>query len=321
MLLLLCALSALAAPIRVDLVPFGRVVRYAGDSPETFEAHTLERGRDGWQACKGADGEYMIGLMWDEPRDMAEVGLDFRDVFPGRDQIRVQYFFKNWPNLDVGGWAPIDDPFHGQWKTIPLQNAWLGERAVTLPFASLNTEPQRETWHGERYRRTYHIRLLFGTNAPPPVTALHAYGLQPAIEAEFELRLERGSTIRPPLEVSVVNGELLNARGEAVRSLRLDVTAWKAAGPVSSRGCSYAHPDGRHGARRGEPAERFFLSAAGGPEPRRHHYTLIESHGELHRRQPRRQRGAGAGHVRHRPCRARAGANVRARPPRDSGTA
>jgi hypothetical protein len=222
LLLLLCAISALAAPIRVDLVPFGRVVCYEGDSPETFEAHTLERGRDGWQAFKGADGEYMIGLMWDEPRDVAEVGLDFRDAFPGRDRIRVQYFFKNWPNLDVGGWAPIDDPFHGQWKTVPIQNAWLGDRAVTLPFASLNTEPQRETWHGERYRRTYHIRLLFGTNAPPPITALHAYGLQPAIEAEFELRLERGSTIRPPLEVSVVNGELLNARGEAVPALRLD---------------------------------------------------------------------------------------------------
>ena len=229
LLALLGALAAtsLSAQSRMDLMPFGRVVRFDGNSPETLAASTLERDPDGWRAWRSDSGDYALGLTWDEPRDIAEIGLAFHDAFPGRDRIRVQYFFKNWPNLDVGGWAPIDDPFHGQWKTVPLQNAWLGERAVTLPFASLNTEPQREMWHGERYRRTYHIRLLLGTNAPPPITALHAYGLQPAIEAEFELRLERGSAIRPPLEVSIVNGELLNARGEAVPSLRLDAPRGK----------------------------------------------------------------------------------------------
>jgi len=221
------AATSLSAQSRMDLMPFGRVVRFDGNSPETLEARTLERGPDGWRAWRTDFGEYALGLTWDEPRDIAEIGLEFHDAFSECDRIRVEYFHKNWPNLDVGGWAPIDDPFHGEWKTVPLQNAWLGERAVTLPFASLNTEPQREMWHGDRYRRTYHIRLLFGTNAPPPITALRAYGLQPSIEAEFELRLEPGSTFRPPLEVSIVNGELFNARGEAVPSLRLDAPLGK----------------------------------------------------------------------------------------------
>ena len=208
-------------------MPFGRVVRFEGNSPETFEARTLERGPDGWQAWKDDHGEYSLGLTWDEPRDVAEIHLEFRDAFPQSDRIRVEYFYKNWPNLDVGGWAPIDDPFHGQWQTIPLQNAWLGEQWVTLPFASLNTEPGREMWHGERYRRTYHIRLCWGTNAPPPISAICVHGLQPEVEGEFDLRVDRTSPIRPPLEVSVVNGALLNGLGETARSLRLEAGSGK----------------------------------------------------------------------------------------------
>ena len=212
----------LAAQTRIDLMPFGRVVRFEGNSPETLEARRLERGLDGWKAWKSDCGEYFLGLTWDEPRDIAEISLEFHDAFSESDRIRVEYFYKNWPNLEVGGWAAIDDPFHGQWQTIPLQNAWLGERSMTLPFASLNTEPQRGMWHGERYRRTYHLRLRFGTNAPPPVAAIRVHALQPEVEGEFNLCLDRGSPIRPPLDVSVVNGELLKGGGEATRSARLE---------------------------------------------------------------------------------------------------
>lgn len=220
-LLIIVATRAGAAPARIDLVPFGRVVLFAGNTPETLEASTLMRSPEGWTAGKDVEGKYLIGLTWDEPRDVAEIELEFQDAFPDRDRLQIQYFYKNWPNQDVGGWAPIDDPFHGQWKTIPLQNAWFGDRSVTLPFASMNTEPDREVWHGLRYRRTYHLRVLFGTNAPPPITAIHAYGLQPAVEREFELSLTPRSSIRAPLDVSIVNGELINPRGEMVHSLAL----------------------------------------------------------------------------------------------------
>ena len=138
-LLLALAATAWSAPPQIDLMQFGRVAHFEGNSPETFEARSLERGADGWQAWKDDHGEYCVGLTWDEPRDVAEIHLEFRDAFPQADRIRVEYFYKHWPNLDVGGWAPIDDPFHGQWQTIPLQNAWVGERSMTLPFASLNT--------------------------------------------------------------------------------------------------------------------------------------------------------------------------------------
>jgi hypothetical protein len=222
-LVLLGALAAasMSATQQIDLMPFGRVVQFEGNSPETLEARTLKRGADGWQAWKDERGEYNLGLTWDEPRDVAEICLEYHDAFAQGDRIRVEYFYKNWPNLEVGGWAPIDDPFHGQWQNIPLQNAWLGERGATLPFASLNTEPQREVWHGERYRRTYHIRLLWGTNAPPPITAIRVHGLQPEIEGEFELRIDRASSIHPPFEVSAVNGDLLDARGDAAQPVRL----------------------------------------------------------------------------------------------------
>ena len=312
------AATALAAQSRIDLMPFGRVVRFEGDSPETLEARTLARAPEGWRAYQDALGEYVLGLTWDEPRDIAEISLEFHDAFAEGDRIRVEYFYKNWPSLEVGGWAPIDDPFHGRWQTIPLQNAWLGERFVTLPFASLNTEPQREMWHGERYRRTYHLRLRFGTNAPPPISAIRVHALQPEVEGEFDLRLDRRSPIRPPIEVSVVNGELLNERGEVARSVRWEsasgrlrvrhfrvdvetptrtiVTVRSVADPLA--GFSFLPEEVRS---RGV----IQVPALG---------ATVSTHGN-------RAEGAGApraGHVAHRPGRARARADVRPCPQPDS---
>ncbi|MBP9900888.1 MAG: hypothetical protein KBH45_05465, partial [Verrucomicrobia bacterium] len=96
-LLIIVAAPAGAAPARIDLVPFGRVVRFAGNTPETLEASTLMRSPEGWTAGKDVEGKYLIGLTWDEPRDVAEIELEFRDTFPDRDRLQVQYFYKNWP--------------------------------------------------------------------------------------------------------------------------------------------------------------------------------------------------------------------------------
>jgi hypothetical protein len=210
-----------AASIRVDLVPFGRVVRYEGDSPETFEVHTVERGPDGWRAWKGENGNYMLGLEWDEPRDVAEVTLEFSAAFHNCDRIRVQYVKQHWPSLEVGGWAPIDDPFHGTWVTARPLNTWQGDRDARLSFGQLNEEPGRVGLHGLRFRRTYRLRILLGTDEPPPICAIHAYPVQPVTQSEFELRFDRGSLFRLPLRVEIVNGTLLDQNTNSRTALTL----------------------------------------------------------------------------------------------------
>lgn len=205
---------------RIDLATFARVVRYEGNSPETLQVRELQRGVDGWTAWKGEDGQYMIGVEWDEPRDLAEVNIEFRHAIADREQIRVQYWRHHWPDIGRGGWASLDDPFHGDWQTVKVADWWAGDRDVTFEFAPYKQEQPGDKAPDVRYRRTYRLRFLIGKEEPPPVRYIRAYSPAKHAETTFEVRIDEKSTIQAPVELSVVNGHLLEQPGgEPVESM------------------------------------------------------------------------------------------------------
>ncbi len=204
------AMALGAAPIeeRINLAEFARVVQYIGDTPETLEVHRLERGEDGWDAWKGADGQYMIGLEWDEPRDVAEANVEFRHAIANREKLEVEYFHEHWPENGRGGWALLDDPFHGRW-VAPNREWWAGDRDVTFAFGPFNQDRKDGEGPDMRFRRTYRLRFLLGNDELPPVRYIRAYGSSPVVEEAFEIRLAGDGPIKAPLSLSVVNGYLL----------------------------------------------------------------------------------------------------------------
>ncbi len=223
-LVMLTAITAGAVPVeeRINLVDFARVVQYTGDSPATLAVRELERGADGWSAWRGDDGQYMIAVEWDEPRDVAEVNIEFRHAIADRDQIRVQYWQHHWPSSAGGGWAPLDDPFHGKWVT-GKGDWWAGDRDVSLAFVPYREEQPGDNAPGMRYRRTCRLRFACGQNDLPPVRYLRAYGPSEPAEATFDIRLDPDSNFRPPLMVSVVNGYVLGGDGlTTTQTARLD---------------------------------------------------------------------------------------------------
>lgn len=193
---------------RIDLAEFGRVVKFVGDSPETLQVRSIDRGLDGWTAWKGPDGQAMIGLEFDEPRELAEVGIVFRHAIAQRHLIQVQYFQQHWPNEKTGGWAPVDDPFHGRWVTAKAR-WWAGDRDVHFAFLPYNQEQPGEHAPDYTYRRTYRLRFLLGDRELPPVRYVRAYGPRPYADSQFDLQFEFGSPIHLPLDLSVVNGYFL----------------------------------------------------------------------------------------------------------------
>lgn len=196
----------------INLSDFARVVKYTGDSPETLQVQALERGTNGWPVWEGEAGQSMIGVEWDEPRDIAQAEIEFRHAIADREQIRVQYFHKNWPNDDHGGWAPLDDPFHGRWVTAKTE-WWAGDRDVGFAMLPLNEERNDPEKPELRYRRSYRLRFVLGKREQdlPACRYLRIYGPGSAAEATLELRCEPGTSLRPPLDASVVNGYLLTA--------------------------------------------------------------------------------------------------------------
>jgi len=208
----------------INLADFGRVVQFTGDDARTLEVKQLDRGEDGWQAWQGEGGQWMIGLEWDEPRDVAQVEIEFRHAIADRDQIAVQYFKNHWPHSYQGGWAPLDDPFHGKWLTAKAE-WWAGDRDVGFAFAPYNEEQPGDEAPKMEFRRTYRLRFLLGKRdeALPAVRYLRVYGPTPPTEAAFELRFDPRARLKPPLDMAVLNGYLLNADDRTTtRSASLD---------------------------------------------------------------------------------------------------
>lgn len=195
----------------VNLADFARVVEFTGHSPETLQVHELEHASEGWAPWQGDDGQYMIGLEWDEPRDVCLVEIEFRHAISDRDKIQVQYFQNHWPNAETGGWAKLDDPFHGKWVTA-MADWWAGDRDVTFAFLPYNQEQPGEKAPDMIYRRTYRLRFLLGKRETelPPVRYFRVYGPRKTLSALFDIRLEARGRLRLPLDVSVVNGDIID---------------------------------------------------------------------------------------------------------------
>lgn len=227
-----------AAPSkRIDLADFGRVVRYSGRTPDTFEVRSIERDEEGWKAWRGEDNQYMIGLEWDEPRDIAEVNIEFGRAIAHRDAIHLQYFKGSWPSIGRGGWTQQDDPFHGEWVTAKIAEYGGGDRDAGFTFTPYHEERPAENAPAVRYRRTFRLRFLLGPDEGPPVRHIRAYGPSPAAEGTFDIRFDdqafsrdpRGSAfspaqrLKPPLKLSVVNGALFESDGRTpTRSASID---------------------------------------------------------------------------------------------------
>ncbi|HOB74349.1 MAG TPA: hypothetical protein PKG54_07475 [Phycisphaerae bacterium] len=248
--ILMILIGGAGADGRIDLAEFGRVVEYLGDSPETLEVRSLERGVDGWTAWRGPDGQFMIGLEFDEPRDLQEVGIEFRHAIADRHLVQVQYFRQHNlrqanPRSGPANRAPADDRFHGEWVTAKAE-WWAGDRDVNFKFvpysqelAAAGAQAKSSPAGGRRkgrqevlppeldvsYRRTYRIRFLLGDRELPPVRYIRAYGPRPAVEGRFDLQFEADAALRLPLEASVVNGFLLQGEGRVpVMEMTLDKT-------------------------------------------------------------------------------------------------
>lgn len=214
--ILLTALAILIAGAertdqRIDLAEFGRAVQYIGDTPETLQVKSLDRGWEGWETWRGPDGQAMIGLEFDEPRDLAEVGIVFRHAIAQRHLIQVQYFQQHWPHDKQGGWAPLDDPFHGRWVTAKAR-WWAGDREVCFAFLPYNQEQPGPGAPDYTYRRTYRLRFLLGDRELPPVRYFHAYGPRPYADGQFDLEFDPGSAVHLPLDLHVVNGFFLEGK-------------------------------------------------------------------------------------------------------------
>ena len=207
--------ASAAPPVsrRIDLAEFATAVRYEGDSPDRIRATALERGVDGWEVYALPDGTRAIGLEWNNPRDLAEVNIEFRHAIAHRERIRVQYWSATGKPAEAS--PEVEDAFHGRWVTARAE-WWAGDRDVS--FAFLRGEPDAPSAATDEplVIRTRRLRFLCGPDDLPPVRYLRAYGSGDPVEATFAVRFGSDAPGRSSLDVTVVNGVLPGRESSAL---------------------------------------------------------------------------------------------------------
>jgi hypothetical protein len=185
---------------RINLTDFGQVVQFSEPGNNIPKAAPLDRGTDGWEAYRAKDGQYMIGVEWDEPRDVAEANIEFRHAIANREKIKVQYYQYHKPDSGKSD--------EGNWTTAKVAEWWAGDRDISFTFTPLSEERPDQKGSDVTYRRTSRIRFVLGKDDLPPVRYIRVYGPNKSAEATFEVQIP-ADRLKPPFQVSVVNGNLI----------------------------------------------------------------------------------------------------------------
>lgn len=195
---------------RVNLVEFGRVVELPDEPAQpTSEADELSRGVEGWEAIRARNGVYTIGVEWDEPRELAEVNIEFRHAIANREKIRAEY----WKQEGQGETeSTADRRLEGRWVT-PKTEWWAGDRDVSFAFLPEDEDTANRGEPGTPTRRTTRLRFICGKDDLPPVRYLRAYGPERARTDTFNFQLDPSAGLAPPVSVEIVNGFILAADG------------------------------------------------------------------------------------------------------------
>mgnify|MGYP005850908861 CR=1 FL=1 len=160
-----------------------------------------------------------IELEWEEPRDIRRVVLEFAAPPPDPATVRIEYWRRNWPQVDPEsldgtrrGWIGQDDPFHGQWVTPRGVCATEGNTLVfdfdpldTLELPDVRDLEQRPGYLA-RYRRALKLRVTVadasGVSETPGVSV---YSDAREIPFDIHVRLVDATSDRP-YTVTAYNG-------------------------------------------------------------------------------------------------------------------
>jgi hypothetical protein len=125
---------------------------------------------------------------WRNPREVQEVRLRSRDLLPAGEGVRIEWWYRIWPDNGTGGWMRLDDPFNGEWVTAQTQVQAKGDecRITFRPLGTNEVSGIKRTGFVER--QTYKVRIT--TPVPGVIEELRIYS--DATLKQATLRFEFG---------------------------------------------------------------------------------------------------------------------------------
>jgi hypothetical protein len=159
------------------------------------------------------------GLLWEDPREVHQVVVEFEGVAPMADRVRLEYWGSRWPEQrlpkdrqpgggDVG-WMELGNWYQGGWRTADAEATTDGS-TITFRFRPVNAKefPKLKDYAAP-FRYTLKIRVV-SDDSLPKIKAMRAFTDSAQEERKVRLTWATRPAVAP--EITVFNGSLSSCK-------------------------------------------------------------------------------------------------------------
>ena len=159
------------------------------------------------------------GLLWEDPREVHQVVVQFEGAAPAADRLHLEYWGSRWPQQrlpkdrqpgggDVG-WMELGNWYQGGWRVADAETSTDGSM-VTFRFRPINAkEFPKLTDYSATFRYTLKIRIA-SEDRLPNIKTINAF--TDSNDEERTVRLSWASPPAVPPTITLFNGSLTSCK-------------------------------------------------------------------------------------------------------------
>ncbi|MCX6905276.1 MAG: hypothetical protein NTW03_17720, partial [Verrucomicrobia bacterium] len=213
-----------------DAAPFA--VLPSGNSGDLTPVPAMEREKSAPAPAEGAAAAGRLardhGLVWEDPREIHQVVVHFKDSAPAAGTARLEYWGSWWPERHLPkdrqpgggdmGWMELGNWWKSNWRVADAEASVVGKTMV-FTFRPVN---RKEFPKLKDYPASYRYTLKLRVNSDAPLPAVER--MEAFTDSTLEARAVRLSWERPPsdqLSFEVFNGRLEAVEKSGPREVRL----------------------------------------------------------------------------------------------------
>ena len=155
------------------------------------------------------------GLLWEDPREIHQVIVEFAGPAPATDQVRLEYWGSRWPEQHLPkdrepgggdvGWMELGNWYNGGWRGADTEATVDGGKII-FSFRPVEAkEFPKLKGYSAKFRYTFKLRVA-GNSVSPPIRSVQAFTDSVLEPRSFVLALKQSP--KSDLSVTAFNGKV-----------------------------------------------------------------------------------------------------------------
>src|SRR6516164_2431527 len=170
------------------------------------------------------------GLLWEDPREIHKVIVQFKGSAPPADSVHLEYWGSHWPEQHLPkdrqpgggdvGWIELGNWYQGGWRVVDTESKSDGP-TLTFSFRPINAkEFPKQKDYDAAFRYTLKLRVV--SEGPSEIESIQAF--TDSVVEERGARLVWEKTTTPDIIFTVFNGQLKSFEKQSGRLVLLTST-------------------------------------------------------------------------------------------------